>query len=867
MSIIRSISIEKIRQLIAVDELKEASQNLIDLLKDSPIIDEAILQSARLHDILRQIRLGLVDDPQANLVKNQIRSGILELLTEIEQITFQFAIQELPFPEPQSYLPRQIFKKQNADKRTTLFSQRESCSLLEELGQAQYMVLLGDAGMGKSTELEWICHSVKKSGRLSPIYKRLSNYQEGQIYLNDLPNLNPKVEDSIILVLDGLDEVDMLLAKKAIEKFKDDHPKVKVLVSCRSNAYAGTLMGFEEYYLGNLAYPEIKQYLQNRLGSFSDTFLDFWLKRNPWNPAQLIDNPFYLVRICEFFEDNGHHLPNSLGDVFEHLIQKSLDSRLQKINHFDDERLRKSCNKSLEKLAFVMECRGENVISKTDLERLIENPNEREVLLAKSSLIEFEKESWRFAHNNFQEYLAAKVLSRAKHFKDIRQAIGVKPNYERLKWSWTNSLSFLLGLWKDENPLKKRLIDWLSASDIEAFVKIGSFERDKISPDMRDYVFHLAFESCKKDDLIVGYRHYKSWELAELGEGANSIRYLFEELKSAKTPTVRNNALLLFGQIKAFKVPDDIKNILRETLFNNIYDFHNNTPSNRHFALEALSHLFSDLTDDEVTKIVNTFFDSEDAQERASTYHFIEKQKLQSHFMERLIVRMREVKDHNWRKGKVHLLDEDWRMKNCFETIDDDETLICFFEKYPIVVKDELGDTHELPSLMIENLTNRKLSPDGYTRIFEAMKERFAFWLWYHVLPQEKRIISFLENNNLGTLFYQFCINSDRWLGASIQFLNEKRIEYLVNKVQRSEIERKLIDQYITWTSANNMEWLTSLLVKLNEVVDEPFKMPILKPQKDYAQLEKENFLAEKALYFNKQKYIDTVRACLKFFV
>ncbi len=74
----------QIRQLVATDELAAALQQLNLLLQNSPKLDEAVMQSARLHDIRRQIRLGLVDDKQANLTKNQIRAGILDLLDEMD---------------------------------------------------------------------------------------------------------------------------------------------------------------------------------------------------------------------------------------------------------------------------------------------------------------------------------------------------------------------------------------------------------------------------------------------------------------------------------------------------------------------------------------------------------------------------------------------------------------------------------------------------------------------------------------------------------------------------------------------------------------------------------------------------------------
>jgi Effector-associated domain 11 len=77
--------IAHIRALIAKDDFKTAIQQLSALLKDSPCLDEAVLQSARYNNVMQQIRLGLVDFASANTAQNQIRNGVLELLREIEE--------------------------------------------------------------------------------------------------------------------------------------------------------------------------------------------------------------------------------------------------------------------------------------------------------------------------------------------------------------------------------------------------------------------------------------------------------------------------------------------------------------------------------------------------------------------------------------------------------------------------------------------------------------------------------------------------------------------------------------------------------------------------------------------------------------
>ena len=77
--------INHIRDLIAKDNFKTAIQQLSALLKGSPLLDQAVQQSARYNNVMQQIRLGLVDFESANITQNQIRYGTLELLREIEE--------------------------------------------------------------------------------------------------------------------------------------------------------------------------------------------------------------------------------------------------------------------------------------------------------------------------------------------------------------------------------------------------------------------------------------------------------------------------------------------------------------------------------------------------------------------------------------------------------------------------------------------------------------------------------------------------------------------------------------------------------------------------------------------------------------
>jgi hypothetical protein len=76
--------IQNIRHLIAKDDLSTAITGLKELLDNAPQLNEVLHQSGRFENIRRQIRLGTVSHSEANLTQNQIRAGLLELVSEIE---------------------------------------------------------------------------------------------------------------------------------------------------------------------------------------------------------------------------------------------------------------------------------------------------------------------------------------------------------------------------------------------------------------------------------------------------------------------------------------------------------------------------------------------------------------------------------------------------------------------------------------------------------------------------------------------------------------------------------------------------------------------------------------------------------------
>jgi len=77
--------IAHLQQLIANDDLSAALRQLKAFFEESPKLNEVLLQSARYASIKEQIRLGTVHFEQANVEKNQIRQGLLELLSDLKE--------------------------------------------------------------------------------------------------------------------------------------------------------------------------------------------------------------------------------------------------------------------------------------------------------------------------------------------------------------------------------------------------------------------------------------------------------------------------------------------------------------------------------------------------------------------------------------------------------------------------------------------------------------------------------------------------------------------------------------------------------------------------------------------------------------
>jgi hypothetical protein len=207
-----------------------------------------------------------------------------------------------------------------------------------------------------------------------------------------------------------------------------------------------------------------------------------------------------------------------------------------------------------------MQLSGKYQIANCDMQKIIDDfdllETTRRIVLYESGITD--SDNWRFEHNNFQEYLAAKKLAQCSWAQ--MQQILFLPN-KKLKPKWHNALSFLINQLDSKSEQHKQLVEWLIENDRIAFIKLEVIHLDQT---IRNQVFYSVY-SYYKEKEIVFYAEFSAQELAKFCNLENNqelINFLLGELKPEMNIHNLYNIVELFGAIK----PSDRKDIDRIAL-------------------------------------------------------------------------------------------------------------------------------------------------------------------------------------------------------------------------------------------------------------------------------------------------------------
>ncbi len=747
----------------------------------------------------------------------------------------------LPSPD---YIPRfvrALSKKEASEQEINLVNALENYSKI---------VLLGASGVGKTTELKHIAHYLSASKDKVVRWVSLNNYTGGEIQSYISGHNQGTDLSQLILFLDGLDEVqDRGLAIREINRFSDAYPQVKVVLSCRFNFYNietapdkrdGTLSGFQAFELERLTYAQTDTYIRQKLDHAADSFFE---ELRTKQIIELLVIPFYLSLLTGYYSHN-HKLPQSKAELFEYILKEKIGHDLKRKER-EATPLTSNPQKAiipLAKIAFVMECLGKNQLNQAELHRIVHSQAERTLL----NYFFFESkpkenDTYQFQHNNFQEYLAARVVSRA-NLKTILSLITFEDNPEKVKLSWQNTIHFLLEML----PKPHSLMEWMSTNSPETLLLA---EPDRIDADLRFRVFKKIFKKlADQHQKISSYTYYRY--LINFAQNEQALDYLIKNISSQESYR-KNNALSILSDYGLSRVPSSLLDTLITKLRDIVFapDYQGNT------ALKAYLSLLSHQDRQEIKRVIDVFFFSTDHHQRYLVYDTVHRFDFQDECIDQIL---EAAQQYLRRKSGDGLTNEITNLKTCLKKVKEEDSLI-----KALGFISNLSSRRDYWDDVLRTILDRaiELHP-GSQKIYEDVKAEILQKLpIFGQSPEKNPYLVYVKKLERGQDLFQAIYNRKKRLGPfSIRILvylaSKEGIEFVLREFEQGNWAEENLSSFQEELTLRNQE-LQAYLVALAS--EREVSLPTLPVKVDYEKQQLDKLNRQKELLFDRQKFIAEV--------
>ncbi len=220
--------------------------------------------------------------------------------------------------------------------------------------QEQYLMVLGDPGIGKSTFLRKVGLEALKGNKdsyqhsLTPVLLELKNFKENEINIQVLieeefkicgfPNVEKNISNKLekgelLILLDGLDEVPTANVNNVIEKiqdFVDRHHKNRFILSCRTAARTH-LRQFTDIEIVEFDDQQIQSFIEHWFSSELDrkneTAKNCWelLQKEEYKSAkELAHTPLLLTFLCLVYDEN-QSFPTNRSRLYQDALRILLE--------------------------------------------------------------------------------------------------------------------------------------------------------------------------------------------------------------------------------------------------------------------------------------------------------------------------------------------------------------------------------------------------------------------------------------------------------------------------------------------------------------------------------------------------------------
>lgn len=454
------------------------------------------------------------------------------------------------YPAVENYVQRYCNITHSPQLNDVLKSSRWTLAdlIADKVFNNAHFLIRSTAGTGKTIELKCFAGDTKNVTRGDfPIFITLKNFtgRDDQslkfLISSQVKDWQNIPQTQLVLLMDGLDEVpehSVTTLKQQINQLAGEYAHSRILVSTRSNQYQlsgneNELEGFHTVRLLPLEKDDIQQYIRKHSADSSDTLYNL-IENN--SLIDLVQIPFYLKHVVDIYNDTGA-VPETNKELFDSLLQKVTDAdRNHYRMHGDILPIISKRIKLAERLAFTMSLMGIRQLPEEKVVPIILEDNrdvlKRFFLLHCGDSPEYH---WEFVHNNFQEYLTARILATLP-ISEIQKLITFE-GLMLVKPKWRNILTLLVDSFTGEDTKGQELIEWLAVNQPVALLKV---EHDKLSTEKRLQIFKHIYEYYKNLGIYLHHSDYSAESLVNfVGESKALVQFLYDEMVNCPIEDLR----------------------------------------------------------------------------------------------------------------------------------------------------------------------------------------------------------------------------------------------------------------------------------------------------------------------------------------
>lgn len=453
------------------------------------------------------------------------------------------------------YIPRSIQRDFDSFEETYVFNveEKDRLTLIDSLKTEKGILLIGNAGLGKTSELKHLAISLWDSSETEyiPVYKNLRDFTSNSSLERYVQLRTMSEYANVVFILDGVDEIaDRQHFISELNNLTNElHESFKIVISCRTSIAKGIrkdINDFQTYSLLGLEYHQSIKLFKTLIGE--DVELSMTELGELYGLRNFLSVPSQLELVANEYKSSGA-IQRNLAKLWEKRISEVLrDDHKKKFAKFGFDRIQFKKDASL--VSIVNELSQKTIIYDDDLCDLV-NDGKKYDNFTIGGLVgcDSKQDYWFFEHRNIQEFFFAEALSKLS-FERIIEIISI-PKTNHLAPSLYNVASYLLNFEFEEMSYDK-LSNWLIENSVETFINADSVY---ITNQLRIDVFQGFFKKhCIESTLwIQTGTTLNDSSLATFGNCRENFYFLLNHIKNKNAHhRTRKSALSLISEMSIF---------------------------------------------------------------------------------------------------------------------------------------------------------------------------------------------------------------------------------------------------------------------------------------------------------------------------